>query len=93
MFTNFPPQQLIQNTKNRTRIYVFLGSPTALVDMMSSMDDCLLFAKGEYMVIFVDMMTYSLRYITTIHPLYLRSVRRSAVWPDGVGSIRHPEIY
>ncbi|XP_058464642.1 receptor-type guanylate cyclase Gyc76C-like isoform X1 [Malaya genurostris] len=52
---------IIQNTMNRTRIYVFLGTPNALVDMMTQMDAMQLFAKGEYLVIFVDMMTYSLK--------------------------------
>lgn len=47
---------------NRTRIYVFLGTASALVDMMTSMDAVQLFSKGEYMVIFVDMTTYTLRY-------------------------------
>lgn len=46
---------------NRTRIYVFLGTATALVDMMASMESVQLFSKGQYMVIFVDMMTYSPR--------------------------------
>ena len=44
---------------NHTRIYVFLGTPAALVDMMGSMETIQLFNKGEYMVIFVDMMTYN----------------------------------
>lgn len=44
---------------NRTRIYVFLGTANALVEFMVSMDTANLFAKGEYMVIFVDMMTYT----------------------------------
>lgn len=47
---------------NRTRIYVFLGSANSLTDFMSSMDTANLFAKGEYMVIYVDMMVYSERY-------------------------------
>ncbi|XP_045445533.1 receptor-type guanylate cyclase Gyc76C-like [Melitaea cinxia] len=51
--------QFIQDTKNKTRIYVFLGSPTGLIDMMTAMESLQLFVKGEYMVIFVDMMTYS----------------------------------
>ncbi|XP_049867019.1 receptor-type guanylate cyclase Gyc76C-like [Pectinophora gossypiella] len=51
--------QFIQDTKNRTRIYVFLGSTSGLIEMMSAMESLKLFAKGEYMVIFVDMMTYS----------------------------------
>ncbi|CAH2074148.1 unnamed protein product, partial [Iphiclides podalirius] len=51
--------QFIQDTKNRTRIYVFLGSTSGLIEMMSAMESSQLFAKGEYMVIFVDMMTYS----------------------------------
>ncbi|KOB74032.1 Guanylyl cyclase at 76C, partial [Operophtera brumata] len=50
--------QFIQDTKNRTRIYVFLGSTAGLIDMMTAMESLQLFAKGEYMVIFVDMMTY-----------------------------------
>uniref|UniRef100_A0A1B0CUZ5 Guanylate cyclase n=1 Tax=Lutzomyia longipalpis TaxID=7200 RepID=A0A1B0CUZ5_LUTLO len=53
--------QVVQNTMNRTRIYVFLGPVYALVNMMEAMDAVQLFAKGEYMVIFVDMMTYSTR--------------------------------
>lgn len=40
---------------------MFLGTPAALVDMMNAMDNHQLFSKGEYMVIFVDMMTYSIR--------------------------------
>lgn len=44
---------------NHTRIYVFLGTSAALVDMMGSMETIQLFNKGEYMVIFVDMMTYN----------------------------------
>ncbi|XP_013186534.2 receptor-type guanylate cyclase Gyc76C isoform X2 [Amyelois transitella] len=51
--------QFIQDTKNRTRIYVFLGSTTGLIDMMTAMESLQLFVKGEYMVIFADMMTYS----------------------------------
>lgn len=51
--------QIIQNTMNRTRIYIFLGAPAALVEMMGSMESIQLFDKGEYMVIFVDMMSYS----------------------------------
>ena len=51
--------QIIQNTMNRTRIYIFFGTPDALVDMMESMEATLLFDRGEYMVIFVDMMSYS----------------------------------
>lgn len=48
---------------NRTRIYVFLGSSTGLYDMMNAMDTVQLFSKGEYMVIFPDMMTYSQTYV------------------------------
>ncbi|OWR49210.1 putative guanylate cyclase [Danaus plexippus plexippus] len=51
--------QFIQETKNRTRIYVFLGSTAGLIEMMTAMESLQLFVKGEYMVIFVDMMTYS----------------------------------
>ncbi|XP_036326361.1 receptor-type guanylate cyclase Gyc76C-like [Rhagoletis pomonella] len=51
--------QTVQNTMNRTRIYVFLGSASSLVDFMLSMETSNLFLKGEYMVIFVDMMPYT----------------------------------
>ncbi|XP_026742826.1 receptor-type guanylate cyclase Gyc76C-like isoform X2 [Trichoplusia ni] len=51
--------QFIQDTKNKTRIYVFLGSTPGLIEMMTAMESLQLFSKGEYMVIFVDMMTYS----------------------------------
>ncbi|XP_018785415.1 PREDICTED: receptor-type guanylate cyclase Gyc76C-like [Bactrocera latifrons] len=51
--------QTVQNTMNRTRIYVFLGSANSLVDFMLSMETANLFLKGEYMVIFVDMMPYT----------------------------------
>ncbi|KAJ8722786.1 hypothetical protein PYW07_003966 [Mythimna separata] len=51
--------QFIQDTKNKTRIYVFLGSTSGLIEMMTAMESLHLFSKGEYMVIFVDMMTYS----------------------------------
>jgi guanylate cyclase, other len=44
---------------NRTRIYVFLGTPAALVELMLAMESLQLFEKGEYMVIFADMMSYS----------------------------------
>ncbi|XP_011864194.1 PREDICTED: guanylate cyclase 32E-like [Vollenhovia emeryi] len=53
--------QLIQETKNMTRIYIFLGTPMSLIDMMNSMQGQRLLDNGEYMVIHVDMMTYSQR--------------------------------
>lgn len=53
--------QVVQNTMNRTRIYVFLGPVYALVNMMEAMDAMKMFQDGQYMVIFVDMMTYSER--------------------------------
>ncbi|KAI5641792.1 adenylate and guanylate cyclase catalytic domain-containing protein [Phthorimaea operculella] len=49
----------IQDTKNRTRIYVFLGTSAGLIEMMSAMESLKLFVGGKYMVIFVDMTTYS----------------------------------
>lgn len=47
------------NWSSIVAVYVFLGSPTGLIDMMTAMESLQLFVKGEYMVIFVDMMTYS----------------------------------
>lgn len=51
--------QIIQTTMNRTRIYIFFGTSDALLDMMESMEAIQLFDRGEYIVIFVDMMSYS----------------------------------
>ncbi|KAI8435113.1 hypothetical protein MSG28_003501 [Choristoneura fumiferana] len=42
-----------------TCFYVFLGSTSGLIEMMTAMESLQLFVKGEYMVIFVDMLTYS----------------------------------
>lgn len=55
--------QIIQTTMNRTRIYIFFGTSDALVDMMESMEAIQLFDKGEYLVIFVDMMSYSKEWV------------------------------
>ncbi|XP_065155987.1 receptor-type guanylate cyclase Gyc76C-like isoform X3 [Atheta coriaria] len=51
--------QFIQDTKNKTRIYVFLGSTMSLIELMTTMHTAQLFEKGEYMVIYVDKNTYS----------------------------------
>ncbi|KAK0094945.1 hypothetical protein PV326_009569 [Microctonus aethiopoides] len=53
--------QLIQETKNMTRIYIFLGTAMSLIDIMNAMQNQRLLDNGEYMVIHVDMMTYSSR--------------------------------
>lgn len=42
-------------------VYVFLGSPMSLVDLMNTMQTAQLFDNAEYMVIYVDMNTYSLK--------------------------------
>lgn len=42
-------------------VYVFLGTPLALLDMMNVMQSAQLFEHGEYMVIYVDMNTYSIK--------------------------------
>lgn len=42
-------------------VYVFLGTSQSLVDIMNAMEAAQLFANGEYMVIYVDMMTYSIK--------------------------------
>lgn len=51
--------QIVQDTRNSTRIYVFFGAPNILVDMMNTMHALQMFDKGEYMVITVDMEIYS----------------------------------
>ncbi|XP_060527636.1 receptor-type guanylate cyclase Gyc76C-like isoform X2 [Cylas formicarius] len=50
--------EFIQSTKNKTRIYVFLGTAISLVDFMDTMQRAQLFANGDYIVIYVDMNTY-----------------------------------
>ncbi|KAI5695232.1 hypothetical protein M8J75_013039 [Diaphorina citri] len=50
---------VIQNTRNRTRIYVFLGSVVSLIELMAVMQSLNMFANGEYFVIYVDLMTYN----------------------------------
>lgn len=72
MCFHFFRKQLVQNTMNRTRIYVFLGAANSLVDFMSSMETAGLFARGEYMVIFVDMMVYSERYLILGRHLFVQ---------------------
>lgn len=44
-----------------TSVYIFLGTAMSLIDMMNSMQNQKLLENGEYMVIYVDMMTYSSR--------------------------------
>lgn len=53
--------QTVRDTKDQTRIYVFLGPVYTLAQLMEAMDSLKLFQDGEYMVIFVDMMTYLAR--------------------------------
>ncbi|XP_049824227.1 receptor-type guanylate cyclase Gyc76C-like isoform X2 [Aethina tumida] len=50
--------QIIQETKNRTRIYVFLGRSGSLVDFMDAMQTAKMFENGEYFVISVDTNIY-----------------------------------
>lgn len=56
--------KIVQKTRNNTRIYVFLGTPGLLIDLMNAMQTLQLFDLGEYMVIYVDMMTHSLKEAT-----------------------------
>ncbi|PSN49479.1 Receptor-type guanylate cyclase Gyc76C [Blattella germanica] len=51
--------QTIQETRNSTRIYVFLGNKLMLIEMMNTMHALQMFDSGEYMVITVDMQTYA----------------------------------
>ncbi|XP_058808902.1 receptor-type guanylate cyclase Gyc76C-like isoform X2 [Phymastichus coffea] len=50
---------IIQDTKNMTRIYIFLGTPISLIEFMNAMQNQRLLDNGQYMVIHVDMMTYT----------------------------------
>uniref|UniRef100_A0ABD2W0E8 Guanylate cyclase n=1 Tax=Trichogramma kaykai TaxID=54128 RepID=A0ABD2W0E8_9HYME len=49
----------IQETKNMTRIYIFLGTPISLIEFMNAMQNQRLLDDGQYMVIYVDMLTYT----------------------------------
>lgn len=40
-------------------VYIFLGTPMALIEIMDKMETVGLFDKGEYIVIYVDMNPYS----------------------------------
>ncbi|XP_065353214.1 receptor-type guanylate cyclase Gyc76C-like isoform X1 [Cloeon dipterum] len=53
--------QIIQETRNMTRIYVFMGTSFSLIDLMTSMQALQLFDNGEYMIIYIDMETYSIK--------------------------------
>lgn len=51
--------EIVTSTMNKTRIYVFIGQDKNLIEMMGTMQSLQLFQNGEYLVIFVDTMTYS----------------------------------
>nr|XP_018907598.1 PREDICTED: receptor-type guanylate cyclase Gyc76C-like isoform X1 [Bemisia tabaci] len=51
----------VEEMRNKTRIFVFLGATDNLIDMMATMQALQMFENGEYMVIYVDMNTYSLK--------------------------------
>lgn len=53
--------EIITGTMNKTRIYVFIGQDKNLIEMMGTMQSLQLFQNGEYLVIFVEMMTYQRR--------------------------------
>lgn len=53
--------ETVRDTMFHTRIYVFLGPVYSLNYLMEAMDSLKMFQNGEYMVVFVDMMTYSPR--------------------------------
>lgn len=42
-------------------VYVFMGTAPSLIEMMTNMQALQLFDNGEYMVIYIDMETYSVR--------------------------------
>lgn len=52
---------LLTEGVNLSTVYIFLGTAMSLIDMMNSMQNQRLLDNGEYMVIHVDMMTYSPR--------------------------------
>jgi len=64
-------------------VYVFLGNPKVLVEMMNTMHALQMFDNGEYMVITVDMETYSYReaykYLWRKYPHHLDVYSRPTV--------------
>ncbi|ODM95682.1 Guanylate cyclase 32E [Orchesella cincta] len=62
-FTDGNPNwyEIVTSTMNKTRIYVFIGQDKNLIEMMGTMHSLQLFQNGEYLVIFVDALTYSRR--------------------------------
>lgn len=54
-------RELLTEGVNLSTVYIFLGTAMSLIDMMNSMQNQRLLDNGEYMVIHVDMMTYSPR--------------------------------
>ena len=64
-------------------VYVFLGNPKVLVEMMNTMHALQMFDNGEYMVITVDMETYSYReaykYLWRKYPYHLVVYSRPTV--------------
>ena len=48
------PHPILKETKDATRIYVFLGHKNLLVDFMKQMRVFQLFAEGKYMVIYMS---------------------------------------
>lgn len=64
-------------------VYVFLGHPKVLVEMMNTMHALQMFDNGEYMVITVDMDTYAYReaykYLWRKYPHHLDVYSRHTV--------------
>lgn len=50
--------QTVRDTMKHTRIYVFLGPIYTYHQMVEAMDSLKVFESGDYMVIYVDMLTY-----------------------------------
>ncbi len=47
------PHSILKETKDKTRIYVFVGEPKMLLRFMNQMKVEQLFADGEYMVVYL----------------------------------------
>ncbi|XP_057667312.1 receptor-type guanylate cyclase Gyc76C-like isoform X1 [Diorhabda carinulata] len=80
---------IIQETKSRTRIYVFVGKLFDLVELMDAMQAAKMFEKGEYFLIYVDMNAYSDQYAFQYlwKPAVLNKYTNCKELPEAMGSL------
>ena len=72
-------RDILAKTKDRTRIYVFVGEPKYLVKFMNQMRVEQMFAEGKYMVIYLDQ--EELTYNDRGHRLWLQEAETEEFCP------------